>query len=94
MRPYRYPALQKDIIEQTVREMLEASIVRPSQSPYSSPIVFVKKKDGMWRLCVDYKQLNQHTILDKFSIPMVEELLDELYGVAYFSKIDLKSGYW
>ena len=90
VRSYRYPALQKDIIEQTIREMLEAGVVRPSQSPYSSPIVLVKKKDGSWRLCVDYRQLNKHTVIDRFPIPVVEELLDELHGTAYFFKMDLR----
>ena len=88
VRPFRYPTLQKDIIEQIIREMLEAGIVRPSQRPYSSPIVLLKKKDGTWRLCVDYKQLNKYTVVDKFPIPVVEELLDELFGTAYFSNIN------
>jgi len=94
VRPYRYPALQKDVIKQTVKEMPEAGVVRPSQSPYSSPIVLVKKKDGTWRRCVDYRQLNKQIVLDKFSIPVVEELLDGLLGAAYFSKIDLRLRHW
>ena len=73
--------------------MLESGVVRSSQSPYSSPIVLVKKKDGTWRMCVDYRELNKCTNKDKFSIPIIEELLDELYRSRYFSKIGLGLGY-
>jgi len=92
-RPYRYSKKQKDIIDELVQDYLKSGVIQNSSSPYSSPVVLVGKKDGSWRLCIDYRDLNKSTVKNRFPIPLVDDLLDELHGSTVFSKIDLRSGY-
>ena len=91
--PYRYPYGQKSEIECMVEEMLEAGIIRPRQSSYSTPVVMAPIPDGSWCMCLDYREMKKFTIKDKFIIHAIDELLDELHGVVVLTKLDLCSGY-
>jgi len=90
---YRCSVLENDEIKRQIQELLQKGHIRPSSSPCGSPIVLVQKKDGTWRLCIDYRALNKITVRNRYPIPRIDDLLDQLQGAKYFSKIDLKSGY-
>eukprot|EP00267_Zea_mays_P054154 XP_020407373.1 uncharacterized protein LOC103652751 [Zea mays] len=93
IRPYRFSPTMKDEIETQVADMLRQGLIQHSSSSFSSPVLLVRKKDNTWRFCVDYRHLNALTVKSKYPVPIIDELLDELFGASYFSILDLRAGF-
>ena len=91
--PYRLNPQEREVLAQTMTSLVEKGFVRPSKSPFGAPVLLVKKKDEGWRMCVDYRALNKATIKNKYPLPRIEDLMDQIQGSAVFTKIDLRSGY-
>nr|GFC16135.1 retrotransposon protein [Tanacetum cinerariifolium] len=91
--PYRMALIELKELKDQLQELLERGFIRPSVSPWGAPVLFVKKKDGSMRLCIDYHELNKITIRNRYHLPRIDNLFDQLQGAMYFSKVDLWSGY-
>jgi hypothetical protein len=92
-RPYRMVANQLVELKEQLQELLDKGYIRPSASPWGAPVIFVPKKDGTQRMCIDYHSLNDITIKNKYPLPRIDDMFDQLKGAYIFSKIDLRSGY-
>jgi hypothetical protein len=92
-RAYRVSGPELVELKKQIDELLEKGYIRPSTSPWAAPVLFVEKKDGTKRMCIDYRSLNEVTIKNKYPLPRIEDLFDQLRGASVFSKIDLRSGY-
>ncbi|KAJ4717218.1 Retrotransposon protein, putative, Ty3-gypsy subclass [Melia azedarach] len=94
MSPYRHAPPELQELKKQLQELLDAGYVRPSKAPFGAPVLFQKKKDGSLRMCIDYRALNKVTIKNKYPIPLIADLFDQLGRARYFSKLDLRSGYY
>jgi len=92
-RPYRMASSELTKLKKHLGELQQSGFIRLSSSPWGAPVLFLKKKDGSIRMCVDYRALNEVTIKNKYPLPRIDDLFDQLKGAKYFSKIDLRSGY-
>ena len=91
--PYRMAPLELKELKLQLQELLEKGFIRPSVSPWGAPVLFVKKKNGTLQLCIDYRQLNKLIVKNKYPLPIINDLFDQLKGASIFSKIDLRSRY-
>lgn len=94
MSPYRMAPPELAEMRRQLKELLNAGFIRPSKAPFGAPVLFQKKKDGSLRMCIDYRALNKVTIKNKYPIPLVADLFDQLGHARYFTKLDLRSGYY
>ena len=92
--PYRMAPTELKELKTQLQELLDKGFIRPSVSPWDAPVLFVKKKDGTLRMCINYRQINKVTVKNKYPLPRIEALFDQLRGASVFSKIDLRSGYY
>jgi hypothetical protein len=93
-RPYRMPVNELVELKKQIAELQSKGFIRPSSSPWGAPVLFVEKKDGTQQMCVNYRSLNEVTIKNKYPLPRIEDLFDQMVGASIFSKIDLRSGYY
>jgi hypothetical protein len=91
--PFRMTTPELAELKEHIRELLEKGFIHPSSSPWGAPVIFILKKDGTQRLCVDYRALNEVIVKKKYPLPRIDDLFDQLHGACVFSKIDLRSGY-
>ncbi|GJZ24657.1 putative nucleotidyltransferase, ribonuclease H [Tanacetum coccineum] len=91
--PYRLAPSEMQELSSQLQELQDKGFIRPSHSPWGAPVLFVKKKDGSFRMCIDYRELNKLTVKNRYPLPRIDDLFDQLQGARYFSKIDLRSGY-
>nr|GFD45681.1 putative reverse transcriptase domain-containing protein [Tanacetum cinerariifolium] len=91
--PYRLaPSEMKELAEQ-LKELSDKGFIRPNSSPWGAPVLFIKKKDGSFRMCIDYRELNKLTVKNRYPLPRIDDLFDQLQWSSVYSKIDLRSGY-
>ncbi|GKA41162.1 hypothetical protein Tco_0733755 [Tanacetum coccineum] len=91
--PYRLALFEMKELSEQLQELSDKGFIRPSSSPWGAPVLFVKKKDGPFRMCIDYQELNKLTVKNRYPLPRIDNLFDQLQGSSVYSKIDLRSGY-
>ncbi|GKF79808.1 putative reverse transcriptase domain-containing protein, partial [Tanacetum coccineum] len=91
--PYHLAPSEMQELSRQLQELQDKGFIRPSHSPWGAPVLFVKKKDGSLRMCIDYRELNKLTVKNRYPLPRIDDLFDQLQGSRFFSKVDLRSGY-